>query len=64
GLREIRGDGNLVLAEGEQFEFVLLFSGSELDVSTQFSVDIIPSIGNELTLTRTTPTIIDEVNDL
>lgn len=64
GIYEISGNGDLVLEEGEQFEFIVYISGGQLTVSTEFSVEIIPSIGNELSIERTTPTKIDIHNDM
>lgn len=57
------GDTDLLLESGEQFT-VYVMPTAELGTSTKFSLEVRPSIGAALGLTRTTPAQIDAVNKL
>lgn len=61
-----KGDDEHVLQSGEEFEITVDVSqlSTRLGVDDEFRIEVKPAGGNSIAIERTTPPVVDKVNDL
>ena len=61
-----QGDGDTLLEAGEKFEITVNVANlaTRLNANDKFTLEIKPAKGSSLVIERTTPAVIDKVNDL
>jgi flagellin FlaB len=59
-----KNDSDNLLESGEKFEITVDVSNFSLGVSEEFTLEIKPARGSSMVIERTTPAVIDAVNDL